>query len=118
MKEELSERAAEWGVEIVQANLKDLVLPGDMKTLLNRVIEAEKEAQANLILRREETAATRSLANTAKMLEKNPMLLRLKEMEQLKELAGHIGQLTIVASSQDLMGKLLASTIESDKHDA
>ena len=117
MKEKLTERAAEWGVEIVQANLKDLVLPGDMKTLLNRVIEAEKEAQANLILRREETAATRSLANTAKMLEKNPMLLRLKEMEQLKELAGHIGQLTIVASSQDLMGKLLASTIESDKHD-
>ena len=56
-------------------------LPGEMKTLLNRVIEAEKEAAANVILRREETAATRSLANTARVMAEHPVLLRLKELE-------------------------------------
>jgi len=55
-----------------------VVLPGEMKTLLNRVIEAEKEAAANVILRREETAATRSLANTARVMADQPILLRLK----------------------------------------
>ena len=53
--------------------VKDVVLPGEMKALLNRVIEAQKEAEANVILRREETAATRSMAQTAKVLGENPI---------------------------------------------
>ena len=63
-----------------------------MKTLLNQVIAAQKEAEANLIKRREETAAARSQANTAKLLAENPHLPRLKELELLKDvLAGTNG---------------------------
>ena len=43
-----------------------------MKSILNQVIEAEKQAEANLIKRREETAAARSQANTARLLAENP----------------------------------------------
>ncbi len=46
--------------------LKNLILPGDIREILNQVVAAEKQAQANLIRRREETATTRSLLNTAK----------------------------------------------------
>jgi regulator of protease activity HflC (stomatin/prohibitin superfamily) len=66
--------------------LKDIVLPGDMKAILNQVIEAEKRAQAESIKRREETAAARSQANTAKLLAENPALARLKELEALQEI--------------------------------
>ncbi len=53
------------------------------------MIAATKEAEANLIKRREETAAARSQANTAKLLAENPQLQRLKELELLKDvLAG------------------------------
>jgi SPFH domain / Band 7 family len=69
------------GVRVDNIGVKDVVLPGEMKTLLNRVIEAEKEAAANVILRREEVAATRSLANTARVMAEQPILLRLKELE-------------------------------------
>ena len=55
-----------------------------MKTILNQVIEAEKKAEANLIRRREETAAARSQANTAKLLAEHPVLLRMKELESLE----------------------------------
>ena len=72
-------RAKAFGVRIERVGVKDVVLPGEMKTLLNRVIEAEKEAAANVILRREETAAMRSLANTARVMADHPVLLRLKE---------------------------------------
>ncbi|MFO0617082.1 MAG: slipin family protein [Polyangiaceae bacterium] len=99
MKAELAARAAEWGVEIVALDLKDLILPGEMKAILNRVVEATKQAEANNILRREETAATRSLANTAKMLEQNPTLLRLKELEAYKELAKEIDKVTVVVGA-------------------
>ena len=100
--------AGDLGVRIERVGLKDVVLPGDMKVLLNRVIEAEKEAAANVILRREETAATRSLANTAKVMADNPTLLRLKELESLKEIAGEIGEVRLVIGS-DGLDKLAAS---------
>ena len=77
----VTERAAALGLDVLDLGLKDLVLPGEMKALLNRVIEAQKEAEANVILRREETAATRSMAQTAKVLVENPLLVRLKELE-------------------------------------
>jgi regulator of protease activity HflC (stomatin/prohibitin superfamily) len=82
--------------ELLDVGVKDLVLPGEMKTLLNRVIEAQKEAEANVILRREETAATRSMAQTARVLAENPLLVRLKELEAYKELAAKVGQVHLV----------------------
>ena len=81
----LSARAAELGVTVKSVGLRDIILPGDMKTLLNQVIAAQKEAEANLVRRREETAQVRSQANTAKLLADNPALLRLREMELLKD---------------------------------
>ena len=75
--------------------IKDVILPGDMKEILNQVVEAEKVAQANIIKRREETAATRSLLNTAKLMEENPTLLRLKELEMLEKVTDKVGSLTV-----------------------
>lgn len=95
-------RASAWGVEIRKLEIKDVVLPGELKELMNRVIEAEKRAAAQVILRREEVAATRSLANTARLLENNPVLLRLKETESLKEIAEKIANLTVVIAPKDV----------------
>ena len=82
----LRSRVAEFGLIVKSVGLRDIILPGDMKTILNQVIEAEKQAQANLIRRREETAAARSQANTAKVLADNPILARMKELEMLQEI--------------------------------
>jgi regulator of protease activity HflC (stomatin/prohibitin superfamily) len=65
-------KLATYGIELHGVGVKDIVLPGEMKTILAQVVEAEKAAQANVIRRREETAATRSLLNTAKVMEGNP----------------------------------------------
>lgn len=103
---EIAPKASGWGIEVLGIDLKDVILPGEMKTILNQVIEAEKRAAANVILRREETAATRSLANTAKLLEQNPVLLRLKELEALERLAEKVGNVTVVTSPDKLLGTL------------
>ncbi|MFT3709354.1 MAG: slipin family protein [Archangium sp.] len=89
-------RAEGVGLELIELGVKDVVLPGEMKELLNKVIQAQKEAEANVILRREETAATRSLAQTAKVLSENPLLVRLKELEAYKELAAKVGKVNLV----------------------
>ena len=80
----LLKRAEEFGVSVVGVGLKDIILPGEMKAILNQVIQAQKEAEANLIKRREETAAARSQANTARLLAENPTLARIKELELLQ----------------------------------
>lgn len=90
------------GVRIERVGVKDIILPGDMRALLNRVIEAEKQAAANVILRREETAATRSLANTARVMADHPVLLRLKELEAIKEIAERIDKVRIVVGTESL----------------
>src|SRR5205814_897343 len=86
VREALVRRTAEYGVAVRGVGLRDIILPGDMKSLLNGVIAATKEAEANLIRRREETAAARSQANTAKLLAENPQLARLKELELLQSI--------------------------------
>lgn len=106
MVDAVASRAKTWGTEVLRLELKDIVLPGDMKVLMNQVVEADKRAQAMNILRREEVAATRSLANTARMLEDNPTLRRLKEVEAFKEVADKIGNLTVVVTPKELLGQL------------
>ena len=83
------------GLEVSTVGVKDVILPGDVRELMNRVIEAEKTAQANVIKRREETAATRSLLNTAKLMEDNPILLRLKELEALEKVSEKVGNVVV-----------------------
>jgi regulator of protease activity HflC (stomatin/prohibitin superfamily) len=98
--EQLLPNLGDSGLEVSTVGVKDLILPGDVRELMNRVIEAEKTAQANVIKRREETAATRSLLNTAKLMEDNPVLLRLKELEALEKVSEKVGNV-IVGNGMD-----------------
>ncbi|MDX1982626.1 MAG: slipin family protein [Bryobacteraceae bacterium] len=98
---------AEFGVEVGTIALKDVVLPGEIRDILNQVVAAEKQAQANLIRRREETAATRSLLNTAKLMEDNPILIRLKELETLEKLTAKVDHVTVHGGFEGMLTKLL-----------
>ena len=75
--------------------IRDIILPGDVKEIMNGVLVAEKKAQANIIMRREETASTRSLLNTAKLMEENAMLWKLKEMEYVEKIADKISNISV-----------------------
>ncbi len=90
-------RIAEAGIEVTELGVKDVILPGEIRELVNKVVEAERTAKANLIRRQEETAATRSLLNTAKLMEDNPLLLRLKELESLERLVEKVGKIDLHA---------------------
>jgi regulator of protease activity HflC (stomatin/prohibitin superfamily) len=103
----ITKKTAEWGIKIESVGVKDIILPGDMKIILSKVVEAEKSAQANLIKRREETAATRSLLNTAKVMEDNPTALRLKELEVLEKVTEKIGSISVYGGLEGLLKELV-----------
>lgn len=102
---EVTTKIEDLGLKISDAGIRDVILPGDMKEIMNQVLVAEKKAQANSIMRREETASTRSLLNTAKLMEENEMLWKLKEMEYVEKIADKIGEITI-SGSGNVIGQL------------
>lgn len=96
----LKDEADNLGVTIKGCGVRDIILPGEMKEIMNQVLIAQKQAQANVIARREETASTRSLLNTAKLMEDNDMLFKLKEMEYVEKIAERIGEITVSGNGQ------------------
>jgi regulator of protease activity HflC (stomatin/prohibitin superfamily) len=96
-----------YGLQLDGVGVKDIVLPGEMKTILAQVVEAGKAAEANVIRRREETAATRALLNTAKVMEDNPVALRLKELETLERVAERIDKISVFGGLDQVLNGLV-----------
>ncbi len=115
LEAQVQPRAEAFGLRLHRAGVKDVILPGEMKTLLNKVIEAEKAAAANVILRREDAAATRNMAQTAKVIAENPVLMRLKELETMKDIAEKIDEIKLVMGT-DGLAKMLP--FANGKHDS
>jgi len=82
-------KAAELGLQLHSVDLKDLILPPDLKKAYIQVIKSQKEGLAALEKARGETAALRNLANAARMLENNPMLLQLRLLQSVGESSGN-----------------------------
>lgn len=97
--DELKKRTADMYIEILSAGIKDVILPGEIAAIMNSVLAAEKRAQANVITRREEVASTRSLLNTAKLMDENATLRRLKELEYIERICANVGEITVDARS-------------------
>jgi regulator of protease activity HflC (stomatin/prohibitin superfamily) len=100
------QRANAFGVTVIGLGIRDIILPGDMKILLNKVIEAKKASEANLISRREELAAIRIQLNSARLIEENPSLMRLRELEVLEKVAGS-SKLKVILAEKGLKEQVL-----------
>ncbi len=96
----LKDKAFNLGIEIKDCGVRDIILPGEGPEIMNQVLVAQKKAEANVIMRREETASTRSLLNTAKLMEDNAMLFKLKEMEYVEKIADKINSISLSGGNQ------------------
>ncbi len=100
-------KTLDYGIQVESVGVKDIILPGEIKTILSQVVAAEKLAQANSIRRREETAATRSMLNTARVMENNPIALRLKELEILERIAEKIEKINVNGSLDSILTEII-----------
>lgn len=110
IQQTVAEKAAAYGIDLKTVGARDIVLPGEMKAILAQVVEATKKAEANQIRRREETQETRSMHNTAKVMEGNPVLLRLKELEVLERVTARISTLNVYGGLDGVMNDLVHLT--------
>lgn len=103
--EDVAPRAAQYGVTLSRVGVKDMVLPGTVRAVFLQEVEAELKGRAELIAARHQTAAARAQANTAKLLDENPHIMRLRELETLAALASKSGNVLIIPGLQGLLGK-------------
>lgn len=95
-----------YGVEIRRADVKDLVFPGNLREVMNKAIEAEREGEALLIAATKKADVVRLEADTetqiagqklaqaekeAALLAAHPQLVRLRELEVLREIGARGG---------------------------
>jgi regulator of protease activity HflC (stomatin/prohibitin superfamily) len=136
---DVSGAAATYGVEIIRADVKDLVFPGNLREIMNQVLETERRAEAKLIEARKDAEANqvRSQAEHQAMLQKleaeriqvrisaeaeqerarihlqteieqarvlteHPILLRLRQIEALQDMAKGGGKFVIGFKDNDL----------------
>lgn len=101
----LKEKESELYVHFSDAGIKDIILPGEIRSIMNTVLLAEKKAQANVITRREEVASTRSLLNTARLMDENKTLYQLKQLEFIERICENVGNIEI-SGSGNLLSRL------------
>jgi len=88
------------GVELLSVEVRDLMVPGELKRLFAGVVAARKEGEASLERVRAETASLRGLANAGRMIEDNPGLLQLRMLQQVGGSTGN----TVLLSMPDGQG--------------
>ena len=84
-----SGKATEFGLKLISADIKDIMFPGEMKKAFAQIVKAQKDGQAALEKARGETAALRSLANAARMMDDNPNLLQLRALQAFADSGGN-----------------------------
>jgi regulator of protease activity HflC (stomatin/prohibitin superfamily) len=89
------------GIETLSVEVKDVMLPAELRTAFTNVIKAHQEGLATLERARAETAAMRNLANAARLVDNNPNLLKLRALQAYE--TGNGEQLTIIGSPLELL---------------
>lgn len=92
-----------YGLALIRVGVRDIVLPGSVKTVFMREVEADREGRAELVKARHEVAAARARANTARLLSQNPNIARMQELDVLVKLAGRNGSVVLLPNIADLL---------------
>ncbi len=101
LMEKCAPKVKEMGLELLEIDIRDIMLPGELKQAYSQVLRARKEGEAALEKARGETAALRNLANAAKMMDDNPALMQLRALHAMSESKGG----TVVLGLSDLSKK-------------
>ena len=118
--ERMKEQGERYCARFLLVGIKDIILPGEIREIMNTVLVAEKKAQANVIMRREEVASTRSLLNTARLMEENRVLYHLKEMEYLERICDKVGSISVAGGRGILeqLGEMMGTkeNVKNSRH--
>ncbi len=92
----IADRASTLGINVDRIDIRDVMLPAELKRSFMSALQQRQEAQAGLEKARAETASLRTLANAAKLMRDNPELLQLRYLQTLQEVGTSIGNTLVL----------------------
>ncbi len=104
----LDEKTDQWGVDVQILELKDIVIPDDLKRTISKVAEAERERQAVIISSEGDKEAAVNLADAARILEASPGALHLRTLQSINDLSSDQSNTTIWMVPVDMMNTIKA----------
>jgi regulator of protease activity HflC (stomatin/prohibitin superfamily) len=110
----VSERAPALGIEIFEVDVRDVMLPGDLKAAFGEVPRARAEGRAALERARGESAALRNLANAARLVDANPALMNLRLLQAIATDAGVPGTTRFVVNLPESIAQTAANGAADD----
>ena len=128
VRDDVKHAAESYGVEVLRADVKDLVFPGRLREIMNHAIEADRESEAIIIKARKEAEAAKISVESerqksklqaegerelsqlrmeqeveqAKLIEKYPSLLRLRRLETLEAMAKKGGKFEVQFNAEEV----------------
>ena len=76
-----------WGIKVGSVELKDIALPEEMKRVISKQAEAEREKRAKIIAAEGEFLSSQKLADTADIMQAHPIALQLRNLQTMAEIS-------------------------------
>jgi len=111
----LDTRTEQWGVEISAVELKDVVLPQEMKRALARQAEAERERRAKIIAAEGEMQSAAKLAEAADIIGRNPSAMQLLMFQAMTEISNGPGSKIVIPIPIELLNGMSSRGVTSEQ---
>lgn len=85
----------DWGIEVVNVELKDILIPEAMKRTIAKEAEAERERRAVVIKAKGEIEAAENMAKAANLLTSAPGALHLRTLQSVNDLSSDQSNTTV-----------------------
>lgn len=95
IKEIVDTKSDDWGVDVLSVELKDIIMPDDLKRTIGKQAEAEREKRAKIITSEGELQSSENLKKAAEMLAKAPGALHLRTLQSINDLSSDQSNTTI-----------------------
>lgn len=106
-----------WGIEVENVELKDIALPEEMKRVIARVAEAEREKQAVITKAEGEVEASENLAKAASLMSTTPGAMHLRTLSTLSDISGDKSNTIIFALPVEVLKSFESKTIKEEDID-
>ncbi len=84
-----------WGIQVVNLDLKDIIIPADLKRTIAKAAEAERERRAVIIQAEGEVMAAENISKAARMLSEAPGALHLRTLQSINDLSSDQSNTTV-----------------------
>jgi len=95
IQKNVDEATDPWGIKVNDVDLKDIIIPQDLKRTISKVAEAERERKAAIIRAEGEVVAAKSITEAAEMMAKTPGALHMRTLQSINDISSDQSNTTI-----------------------